>query len=1052
MAATLDTSAAAPAADDTVAAMKQQLQLNQQLVHKDPPPIPHIQENFIPLQTVITNLIYYASAELRNILETLPSTASDMVKKRRLLDFIVKLRMQFVKVYVLTKWSYVSRDISKTIDAVSWLNGQQNCFQNVIHALVDIDKSLGGAKLRNPDIETALEVLTSGRPSHSSRGFVSVQKLSPSTILQTLHDLNILLSIRLALTEKLPPQFSHYQIANGRVTFYVEDSYQVQLGIADDSVDARFFLIDFQFDYPGAYPISSASRAKLENIANNMLPTRGLVSVFDMLLKFTQNAKLSMFYAELSDLARGLYAGLIAPKFYPDRSLVTVHYWLSPNRNSSSSSSSGSARNMIEIGLQRNSKNIGIRWHREGKVVTGHDIEFGQTNTSAEWLLQEIATLHVQHNIATVHRILSNIWGNGSPADKTSDKKVVKPTATTTSTTSPKDQPTDSTTASPANASPKPTTTTQQQQTASNELVTLVSPEKLKIKLTDTRYTIYSIDRLTGCTILTNSTKLVGSVEAALNENTTDRPAYVAELLIKLRYASLQDEITSRAKSCGWVIKTGLAFSSEVVRTRFPPETKLVFCMRQPSWPARWFVLVTIGANSQPRWWIAQLVMKESAWHILFLEEIRLSVDNSNGGSGQRYDYRLFEELGTFTVGHIKTEALCKELDKSNVKYKLFQTSKKAQTHGAPVILVSMKTLCEGSWAEETVFLTLQDQFPGKTTATMQGKTKNQIDLGSMTDPDSGVKFEPATGIFTLTFELPDSCEASPASLSGRYSAPVLTASHGGAVTTGAVPPFRSEFVEHMRNKFSQIERIVSYVNLLKSLNLELREASMHKIIFEYGPGMLASITLDPVADHTQPGQSLSETAVLKLHENSPHHCVEPFLQAMLNTDGLLSVVWVLQTALPLYVGLRDIMSRPAPAAAGGGAQDSGNLLASVPVIMTPHSIIDITLYFPARRTRIHLKLMEANNRPLQVFVTESVQGGTQPSLSGPAVPQPLSQQGQQGQQAPGQQPRSSTLLSPLWTQKWADVPQVIPLVQGLACPVETIGPVLNKIFDMLVN
>lgn len=47
-----------------------------------------------------------------------------------------------------------------------------------------------------------------------------------------------------------------------------------------------------------------------------------------MLLKFTQNYKLSTYYASLNDLRRGLYADLILPKFSPEKSLVTVQYWL----------------------------------------------------------------------------------------------------------------------------------------------------------------------------------------------------------------------------------------------------------------------------------------------------------------------------------------------------------------------------------------------------------------------------------------------------------------------------------------------------------------------------------------------------------------------------------------------------------------------------------------------------------------------------------------------------------------------------------------------------
>lgn len=1008
MAATIDT---AHVEGSSVAALKQHLQHSQQLI-RDPPPIPHVVKNFIPLQAIISSIVYYAHAELRNILETLPATSSDLMKKRRLLDFIVKIRVQFVKVYVLTKWTKVSTDISKAIDVVEWMNGQQHCFANLIKVLVQIEKSLGGAKLRNPDIETALEVFTAGRPAHASRGFAPLKKLAPTTILQTLYDLNILLSIRLALTEKLPPEFSHYQIANGRVTFFVENSYLVQLGIADDSVDARFFLIDFQFDFPGAHVPSPATRAKLETLANNLLPSKGLVHLFEMLLRFTQNYKLSMFYMELTELGRGLYSGLIAPKFYPDKSLVTVHYWLSPNPRNNAAS-----RNMIEIGLQRQKK-IGIRWHQEGRIVQDHGIEFGQTNISTEWLLQEIATLHVRQNIASVYAILCNYWGNSNKSNSTEKRTGQISSQQKPSTSSPKNTPDNTNYDSNASSDPSTSTTNSSSSTGNataNDLAILVSPEKLKIKLTDSRYTIYSIDRLSGRAILTNSTKIIGSVEAALNE-LSYKPSYGADLLIKLRHVSLQDEISTRAKSAGWIVKTNMPFSGDVVRNRLPSDTKLVFCMRQVNWPARWFLLVSIGSNSQPRWWISQLVMKEAVWHMLFSEEIIINRDNAS-----HYDYRMFKDLSKFTVGYIQTEALCKELAMSNIKYKLLQsTPDSIHRSGSPVILINMHSLCEGSWAEDTIFLRLNDDQPGVTTAVIQGRAKQSLDIGSMSNGESGVKFDASTGIFTLNLTLPDSCTASPVFLSGKNP------------SRGA-EPFRSEFVELLVGKFLQIERIVSYVNLLKSLSLELREASMNKITFEYGPSMLASIMLHLSSGSSDVAHSLSETAELKLHENSPHHFVEPFLQSMLNTDGLLSVVWALQTALPLYVALQEIMELEDPALSGNSGN---NLLASVPVIITPHSIIDIQLYFPATQMRIQLKLIETNGRPLSVYVTECLQLGAQLSLSAPATAPP---------------PMRSSLLTPMWTQQ-SDIPGVVPLIQGLACPIEQIGQVLRRIFEILVN
>ena len=285
----------------------QQQQQQQRSQDLNPPEIPHITTNFVPLSRVLTNLVFQSYSELTNILETLPSVNSDLARKRRLLDYLVKCRQEFVKAYVLTKWAKVSDQISTCIDVVSWLNGQQNCFTNVVNVLYDIERTLGGAKLRNPDIETALEVLKSGQPTFNSHGFISPKKIGPRVVLSTLQDLNVLLSIRLALTEQLPPLYRNYKIEDGRVKFVVDNSFVVSLGIADDSVDARFFMIDFEFFIGNAIqPLSAELKIKIEKVVNNMLSSQNLSVVFDWMIRFSQNYKLSVVNQQLNDLERGL--------------------------------------------------------------------------------------------------------------------------------------------------------------------------------------------------------------------------------------------------------------------------------------------------------------------------------------------------------------------------------------------------------------------------------------------------------------------------------------------------------------------------------------------------------------------------------------------------------------------------------------------------------------------------------------------------------------------------------------------------------------------------
>lgn len=61
-----------------------------------------------------------------------------------------------------------------------------------------------------------------------------------------MRDLNVLLSVQLAQSTDIPPQFKRYKIANGRATFTVANAFEVDVGIADDTLDGPFFFIDFR--------------------------------------------------------------------------------------------------------------------------------------------------------------------------------------------------------------------------------------------------------------------------------------------------------------------------------------------------------------------------------------------------------------------------------------------------------------------------------------------------------------------------------------------------------------------------------------------------------------------------------------------------------------------------------------------------------------------------------------------------------------------------------------------------------------------------------------
>lgn len=292
---------------------------------KVPHEIPHVRENYVTLEHLIGALVKQSYSELQNILRTLPSVPSDLARKREFLGYIVQTRQQFVKLYVLCKWAVVAPDISRCIDVANWLRGQQNCFNNVVSALYHLQLSMGAAKLQHADIETALQVLKHGSPVQPSFGFLAPRTIGAGDVLQVLQNLNVLLAIRLALVEKLPPVYRNYSIRNGRARFTVTGSFWIDLGVADDKVDARFFYVDFGLDLPKT--VSAATSRRLEVWVNEKLAANPLAKVLDWVLHFSSNCKLQLVSRDLLQMQKCNWAGTLKHTFNVPKSLIAVTYW-----------------------------------------------------------------------------------------------------------------------------------------------------------------------------------------------------------------------------------------------------------------------------------------------------------------------------------------------------------------------------------------------------------------------------------------------------------------------------------------------------------------------------------------------------------------------------------------------------------------------------------------------------------------------------------------------------------------------------------------------------
>ena len=154
-----------------------------------PPDIVHITEGFESLSRLLARLAQVTHNRLSaKVLElaSMPSPPStvngngngahfangaddnsvDSLKKKiNLLKFAEDTHASWTKALVITQWSRVHKEVSKLIDLKVHLDSQRTFYDAAVYDLSEVKRSLIHARVPNPDLKTAVEVLSTGKAS-----------------------------------------------------------------------------------------------------------------------------------------------------------------------------------------------------------------------------------------------------------------------------------------------------------------------------------------------------------------------------------------------------------------------------------------------------------------------------------------------------------------------------------------------------------------------------------------------------------------------------------------------------------------------------------------------------------------------------------------------------------------------------------------------------------------------------------------------------------------------------------------------------------------------
>lgn len=240
-------------ANGAVVASASAASISNQLAELPPEIVEISKEAYNPLSTLLTRISQETFNQLNETLQSmaeLPVNAqtngvmsnglpphgqdnSETNKRKKLLlmKFAQDNRAKFIKLLVLTEWGKkAAYDVSKLINLFAWAREQQEHMDFVDAQIERIKLYTSAAGERNPDITTALEILSTGKaPWMPTLDYIAPEPIASDKALKLLRYMNTSLSIRLNVHETLPRRLRNWRIQSGRATFVIEDELESTL-------------------------------------------------------------------------------------------------------------------------------------------------------------------------------------------------------------------------------------------------------------------------------------------------------------------------------------------------------------------------------------------------------------------------------------------------------------------------------------------------------------------------------------------------------------------------------------------------------------------------------------------------------------------------------------------------------------------------------------------------------------------------------------------------------------------------------------------------------
>ncbi|KAK4942893.1 mediator complex subunit [Elasticomyces elasticus] len=546
-------------------------------------------------------------------------TKANLDKKDRLLRFANDQKVDFIKLLVLLEWSRNVEEVGKTISINFWLMGRRQAYWNTISSLALLKQESAGFQVPNPDLEVAAEVLSKGKVANfPTLGYVPQKDLSPKQILRLLNHLNHALSVRLALSDDLPPQLRKFHIHNGRVTFVVHNEFELDMSILDESPESQFRMVDFRFAFSPAPHIPDALHSEIERYTNSSIDRDGLQGCYLFLHELVLSYKLAEFHKQALELSRSQWAGNLRVEMI--RRNLIVQYWTERQANKS----------WLEVGIAsgRGVPNtvaneplpcLEVKWMCRGKRAESLHLSLDESVLCFEDILRQVIAQHST-------QILDSVY----------DKLVLSPLFSNAELSL--------------------------EQTVSEE-----DPEEctLTMQLSRVSHLQLKVDSVTGLLVISPVSERSERLQYEVNriQSVADE---IGSKLLNFRCSIMEAAVFAGITGTRWEVMRAFKFSQAETRTLFGGPQVRINLFRQPQWGSGFLLAITHAQNGDYLWLLQQPDITGSKSQALFqvLRTQRVEVREELSSA-------WFERLGDYVTGLISLQRNADYLEQQKIKFNL---------------------------------------------------------------------------------------------------------------------------------------------------------------------------------------------------------------------------------------------------------------------------------------------------------------------------------------------------------------------------------------------